>query len=483
MKTVLRSLGLPLLVVAYPIVFLYGQNARILNLGILPVPIITALLIAGLAFGIFYLFQRSLLTASLSAVAFVLFFYLYGFIYRELVKLDKFPVQHFVLLPVILVLAGYGGYFIARTKPGPAAAAQKILLSITAALLILNLMIITPVEAQKAAPKHNLVPVTGAVASSGKKLPDVYYIIFDEYVRFDAMREYWHNNDVDKFDAFLKQNHFFVASQSLSPTINTTTEMSSRLNLHQYTEKDDQNMLQNLINNNKVMQIFKAHGYTTVSINMAYSDITADYNYKFNTNEVGGLATDEFEQTYLNDTMFAAFSRIIQDNDPVAVKQRDSILFALDKTANPGTIQSPKFVYTHFLLPHTPFIFDENGNLLPPQDAQDWHYYLGQYKYATKLAMQLVQKLLANADPNNPPVIILQSDEGARNLQSRTQDNIVVNGYLENYPGRYNQYILNALYLPGYDTSKLPADLPPIDTFVIVLNYYLNAGVAVDKTP
>jgi hypothetical protein len=216
---------------------------------------------------------------------------------------------------------------------------------------------------------------------------------------------------------------------------------------------------------------------------MAFSKMVADYNYQFNTNEVGGLAMDEFKQTYLSNTMLDAFSGILQKGHPVAIKQRESIFFALNKTTSLEDIESPKFVYTHFLLPHTPFIFDEDGNLLPPQAAEDWHYYLGQYKYTTKLAQQLVSRLLANADPNNPPIIILQSDEGARNLQRRMKDNIVVNNLLENYPGKYNQYILNALYLPGYDTSKLPANLPPMDAFVIVLNHYLDAGVSVDKAP
>jgi hypothetical protein len=178
-----------------------------------------------------------------------------------------------------------------------------------------------------------VIPVTGLEqAQPGQKYPDVYFIIFDEYVRFDAMREYWHNDEVDAFEALLKQNNFFIASQSLSPTINTYTEMSSRLNLRQYTEKDDPASLKALIHNNKVMQIFKAHGYTTVSINMAFPDVTADYSLKFNANEVGGLATDEFKQAFINDSMFAAFSGIIQDSDPVAVRKRESVLFTLDKT-------------------------------------------------------------------------------------------------------------------------------------------------------
>ncbi len=483
MKVNLKKLVLPLLVVAYPILFLYGQNARILNLENLKLPLAASLLIIILAYVLFALFQRNPVTASLSAVTFVLLYYTYGFFYSRLVKLDKFPVTHYTLLPLILVLAGYAGYLITFIKPVTAAAVQKVLMIVSAALLVLNAVIILPIEVQKAAPKQSLIPVTDVSASTGdkNKYPDIYYIIFDEYVGFDAMKEYWHDNYVDTFDAFLKQNHFFVARNSRTPTINTTSEMASRLNFHQYTEQDNPDMLMNLINNNKVMQIVKAHGYTTVSINMFYQDIRADYNYKIDSNQVGGLASDEFKQTFLNDTMLDAFNGYFEDADQATVRQRDIIMNTLHQTENLDSVPSPKFVYTHFLLPHTPFIFDANCNLLPPQAAEDWHYYEGQYVCATKQAMRLISNLLANADPDNPPVIIVQSDEGARNLMSRTKDNIVVNGYMENYPGKYNQYILNALYLPGFDTSKLPNDLPPIQTFQVVLNHYLNAGVTIDK--
>jgi hypothetical protein len=120
--------------------------------------------------------------------------------------------------------------------------------------------------------------------------------------------------------------------------------------------------------------------------------------------------------------------------------------------------------------------------MLPQQASDDWHYYLGQHKYTTKLMKQLITHILENADPDNPPVIILQSDHGARNLVKKTKDNIILNGYLENYPEKYAHDILNALYLPGYDTSSLPVDMEPIKTFEYVLNFYLHAGVSVNKT-
>jgi hypothetical protein len=194
------------------------------------------------------------------------------------------------------------------------------------------------------------------------------------------------------------------------------------------------------------------------------------------------MASDEFRQLFLDDTMFNAFKGYFQDNDPVEVKERDLILYTLNKATDLGDIKSPKFVYVHVLLPHLPFIFDKDGNLLPIQDIYDWHYYLGQYQYATKLGMQLLTTLLAQADPKNPPVIIFQSDHGARNLQTVARDSIVLNGYLENYPMEYAHDNLNALYLPGYDTSTLSTSMPPIDTMEIVLNHYLNANVSVDST-
>jgi hypothetical protein len=157
------------------------------------------------------------------------------------------------------------------------------------------------------------------------------------------------------------------------------------------------------------------------------------------------------------------------------------VLYTLERTANLSDIPGPKFVYTHLLLPHQPFIFDENGDALDPTQHDNWNVYLGQHKYATKVMREMVVKILAQYGEDNQPVIILQSDHGARNLKRRTKDSdrVVLNGYLEFYPIENAHHILNALYLPGFDTATLPRDLPPIETFPVVLNHYLNAGVKV----
>jgi hypothetical protein len=480
----MAGLALPLLAAAFPILYLYGLNVWVLDLASLKEPLGYSLLVAAAVYFLFFLLQRSPASASLSATAFLLFYYTYGFLFRQLMKPDKFAVYHFSLLPLMIALAIYAGVFISRLKPAVAASVKNIFLMMSAVLVVYNLAVISPVEWQKAQQKKApTISVTGANDNSGAKYPDIYYVIFDEFAGFPANSAYFHSNTIAQFETFLQQHHFFVAANSRAVTINTQTEMASRLNLQQYYLTDDPSVTNAVLDNSKVMQVLKSYGYTTAVLNMFFQGINADYNLPYDTQQVSGMAADQFKQTFFNDTMFNAFSSYFLSATAAEQKQRDLILYTLNQTANlPNTVKSPKFVYTHLLMPHEPYIFDQNGNLLPAEDNYDNHFYQGQYEYTAKLAEDLITKLLAKADPSNPPVIIVQSDEGARNIQRRDQNNIILGGVMENYPIDNAYYILNAMYLPGFDTTQLPDNLPPIDTFVVVLNHYLAAGITVDDS-
>jgi hypothetical protein len=481
-KKHLAGLSLPILVAAYPILFLYGHNAQVLDLESLKIPLVYSVLIAVGAYFLIWLFLRKPVHASLAAFVAMLFYYAYGTVYRLLLAPDRFQIEHFLLIPLLVVVVGYIAYFLSRLKPSLAMILQKVLLVISSGLVVVNLAITVPVEVEKAAPKPTPIPTASHIPNTGKRYPDIYFIILDEYLRFDDVRAYFDDHQVDQFEDFLKVNHFFIASKSRVPTINTRTEITSRLNLHQYTLDDDVPTTFKALYDNKVMQILKSYGYTTAVLEMAFKGFNADYSLQYEADEISGMASDEFYQTFMDNTMFDAFSDTLQASNPVETRQRDIILYTLNMTTEIPESESPRFIYTHVLLPHQPFIFDEDGNLLPPQDMDDWHYYIGQLNYTSKLAEDLIARLLANADPNNPPVIILQSDHGARNLIRTSKDNIILNGHLENFPLEYAHDTLNAMYLPGYDTSTLPDDLEPIRTFEIVLNHYLDAGVSVDRT-
>jgi hypothetical protein len=158
-------------------------------------------------------------------------------------------------------------------------------------------------------------------------------------------------------------------------------------------------------------------------------------------------------------------------DDPVAARNRSMLFYTLSQLPKLTEIHSPKFVYIHLMLPHFPFLFDANGEPVDPQHYADWDYYLGNYIYATKIAQKMVTTLLNMSDPARPPVIILQSDHGARNGPDGYTN------YLKNYPESYPTLILNAFYLPGCNTAGLTQDLKPINTFPIVFNCYFNTNI------
>jgi hypothetical protein len=88
----------------------------------------------------------------------------------------------------------------------------------------------------------------------------------------------------------------------------------------------------------------------------------------------------------------------------------------------------------------------------------------------------MIGNILSNADPKRPPVIIFQSDHGARNIDYGSVT-------LDDFPEEYKTSIVFTLYIPGYDTSNLPQDIDPIDTFPIVFNYLFDDNISLKSVP
>jgi hypothetical protein len=85
----------------------------------------------------------------------------------------------------------------------------------------------------------------------------------------------------------------------------------------------------------------------------------------------------------------------------------------------------------------------------------------------------MIDNILADADPDNPPVIIIQSDHGARNIKVGKPGGLS----LDDYPMEFSTHILNLMYIPGYDMSQIPQDINPINTFPIVFNFLFHTDI------
>ena len=484
MRPFLRHLPVPVLIAAYPIFFLYQVNAAILAPRSILLPLAVCIAIAALVYILWFAAngQRAV-EASNAAVGFLASFLLYGSIYEGLLHADVLPADHHRLLPVLLLLGLYAGLLLAKLRLPMALRLQQVLGVIVGGLILYNLAGVVAVEYRKSvsAPGVRQVVTGSPDTRVSNSTPDIYYIILDEFASFHVVREYWHYDQINRFETYLKDKGFFVASTSRSRTASTMKEVATRLN-YQYPERNhDSVYYSGLIAHNEVMQYLSSLGYTTVVFDGAGGafafpgkiPIEADYTFEYvpASTDSTGIEVDEFAKMVFDRTML----RVLTDANqgayaPMVSRFKDNILYTFEKVADLADVPSPKFVFAHIMLPHMPFVFDESGRLNDTRYLYNWNYYLGSYVFATRKTQELIDKLLRSSDPGNPPIIIIQSDHGARNMAAEDPDSVT----LPDYPDDYKYEILNALLLPGLDTSLLAEDFAPINTFPLIFNTYFG---------
>ena len=229
----------PFLFAAFPIVFLYAHNIAEMSVNQIWLPLIAAIAATILLWGISSLILNSLTKAALATTIFIVLFFSYGHIYDFLENWGMFIPKHAYLLPATLLILGYCTYFIKIVKRD-FVATTKILNIIAVVLIAINLFNIGSYEVSKAlfSPEQpgNAERQSTTVISSGKteNLPDIYFIILDEYAHPDTMQE-WYDYDNHQFINNLQDKGFFIADKSRTRTMHSPQAIAQILNMEYLT--------------------------------------------------------------------------------------------------------------------------------------------------------------------------------------------------------------------------------------------------------
>ena len=138
----------------------------------------------------------------------------------------------------------------------------------------------------------------------------------------------------------------------------------------------------------------------------------------------------------------------------------------------------PVFLFAHFLLPHDPWVFGPEGELLPLQVTQArsrTENYVNHVRFVNRAVLRLVDALLTERD-RPAPVIVLQADEGPFPL--RYEADVVRFDWRQATREELREKfgILNAMYLPGA-TGDLSPSITPVNTFRTIFSKYLGADL------
>jgi hypothetical protein len=460
----------PFLFAAYPLLFLYAHNVSEMSISQIVMPAVVSVLAAFLLWMLLSLILKDVSKAALATSLVLFFFFFYGHFYELLEKQDVFVLKHSLLLPGALLVLGYCIYFIKIARRN-FQTTSRILNVVAAVLIVINLGMIASFEITKAGPQNEVVePETGAITTIDQTklntMPDIYYLIFDEYANPSTIKEYY-NYDNSQFVADLTDKGFFVAGASKTKTMYTQKSIASALNMEYFTDEVADQIAYQKITSNKVVDFLTARGYKYVYFGTWFEfgkyKINADLYYNFYDTSQHSAVVPEFSRIFWNSTMLRPFYDYLTQ-DQYETYYRAGLMNTLEQLKKMPEVPGPKFVFAHIMCPHHPFVFGANGEHVSLAGFYNWRdrqFYLGQYIFITKQIEELVDMLLQTSV--SPPVIIIQSDHGVRPIHADID-----------IGGEEWQKIFNAYYLPGGGEKLLYDSISPVNSFRIIFNYYFG---------
>jgi hypothetical protein len=481
-----------LLGAAFPVLYLYANNVSQMKFGEAVLPLGLCLAGGMVLWALLTLILRNARKAGLGTVLFLFFFFTYGHLCDILKYLGVSVTEHTYLLIAILCIWGCSLYFISRASRD-FRITTTVLNVVAVALIAINLFNIASYQIELARtseyrPEESWPESPASPAEPGT-LPDIYFIIFDEYAHPDTMKE-WYDYDNSEFFNILEDKGFFIASESKTRSPQTPQCLAQVLNMEYLTpgweyKPEIGNYVENETNirlykaylwndknfkkiaYNQVAAFLRARGYKYVTFVASalwrnYLKDSSDLYFNYFEEEVDTPWKSTFQKTLWNTTILRPFYHYMIGSEIAHRRKTLDILEHLKKTPE---MEGPKFIFAHLYCPHEPFVFDPNGEYISPENHKNYadrKYYRDQYIFITKEIEKLVDALLEKSE--TPPIIILQSDHGIRPKHS----GIVIG------PDEWKK-ILNAMYLPGMNYTEISPAISPVNTFRLIFSHYFDA--------
>jgi hypothetical protein len=468
-------------------------------------PFLFTLVGSAILYGILYLIFRNAIKTALIGTLLLIAFFTYGDVYYAARGVPVFDIlnHHIVLLPLYIILVGLGIWGIFHIKKY-----DNFVLYLNAISLVLVLLQV--VELSYAYIRTSYAASQPVKLQSGltlptdlKDMPDIYVIVLDTYMRSDAMKQDL-GFDNTPFINQLKQMGFYVASCGHPDYTFTYASISSLLDMHYipgayandvWDEFSNNGFWSSKLKNTEVHQQLENVGYKTVAfqepapliefddsdilIGMKNPTISSQYLYPFEAIYLNSTAAvllnavdpkGKVEQLLEGNSASQKaasvdFSGVTGVNRDLVINRATSTLFILDNLPNVPAIAGPKFTYAHIFVPHIPFVFGPDGEIItdpryynaqqgqPVNDEYQKRGYINQIQFIDKAIIPVLQTIISKS--KKTPIIVLLGDHGL---------------------GGNNRYTdLLAYHLPN-GSGKLYPSISPVNSFRLIFDEYFGGN-------
>lgn len=487
----LRRLPLhPLLLAAYPVLYLLAANINQINPAAALRPLLVSAAAAALLLALLRLLLRDWRKAALLTSIIVALFFTYGHV---LTFLKAHPLggvvlgrHRYLVLPyAALLVLGVWGVLRVRSR--------RLLGSITGALNIAALVLVTLSLAQlgsygvrSARAAASLERVSPTESTSNANLPDVYIIVLDSYARGDVLQSFF-GYDNSPFLNELKQLGFTVADCSASNYQTTEYSLASMLNFdYMQTFADyfggidgkNGSMLAPLIKDSQVRQRLEGLGYSVTAFETGYAFTDwwgSDTFYAPGEDaRVTAAGLHPFEALLLKtsaaslllDGQISLFGGSLKPVNFPFSDHINNVELTLSKLPTLPMQPSPKLVFAHLIVPHKPMVFKADGSIQTDENFYSYegdpvsleYYqrgYVNQVEFINARMLPILRWIIQ--DSKTPPVIVLLGDHGYS-----WGDSTFAN--------------LAAFYLPDGGGADVYPSISSVNFFRVIFDRYFGAN-------
>ncbi len=482
----------PFLAAVFPVLALYALNLReMVPLESMLVPALVALAATGvvllvlrLAFGDW---ERA---GGLTLVLLVLFF-TYGIAWNAVAA--SLPGGQAALLAAWCVLLVVGILGVRALGTNRLHAATPVLNLIVAVLVVSNGLAIARFQLSvlgdvALAAREAEAGDVGTVSAESR--PDIYWIILDRYGSDDVVRDYY-DHDISPFLEQLRKRGLYIAEAATANYLKTVSNLVAARNmeyldgdelLERAAATDDWGPLyRDMKGSFGILEFLRPLGYRFI-----YSGSHWDYVASHDEADVNYVLDDEQDEFggILGETTLLQAAEMLGGVAPSDTRQRYWLRTHFQWESLHDTIRlgSPKFVHAHIAVPHKPYIFEPDGRFVPKDvelERTREENYANNAEFANASVLSLVDALLA-ADPEHPPIIVIQSEEGP--WPKRFEDEGSGFSWTDEATDEelHEKFgILLAFFMPGLpgdraEEAGLYSSISLVNEFRVILNHYFG---------
>ena len=274
----------PFLFSIFIVIFIYSHNIFVIPIQEIIFPLLSILGITSVSFIMLTRVLKSARKSGLIVSLYLILFFSFGHIFNIVndFSIGEFDIGRYsYLLILYFIIFVIGTIYLLRTKIELNSITKITNVVVIALLAVTFVGILTTSMNEYTSVNENVLQKTNLhdvqeitqFQILNKKLPNVYYIILDEYGSQKSLQQFF-NYDNKNFVSFLKEKGFFVVENSYANYPTTKLSLGSSMNMKYLNyltdslgiESQNQHILDQIISENFVMQNFKSNGYDIINM-------------------------------------------------------------------------------------------------------------------------------------------------------------------------------------------------------------------------